>query len=96
MLAIRFIMIAAYGVMTAPNRFLKLLSSSVAPRARPVRIPDLGAVADLDRYPLDDVSVAPEAMAMASPLRAVPWSAGVIDSGHPARWRLSGDWDRGS
>ena len=96
MLALRFIMITAYGVTTTANRFLKRPSSPVAPRARPVRIPDLGAVADLDRYPMEDVSVSPEAVAMASPLKAVRWGAGTIDSGHPTRWSLSGDWDRAS
>lgn len=76
------------------HRFLKFIKNSATPRVRPTGIPDLSAIAHLDRNTLEDIGVSPAAVSMSSPLKVVRWNSVVIASGLSARWSLSGDWDR--
>ena len=76
------------------RRFVKLFKSIHVSSTTPGRKPRLSALAHLDRNALGDIGVSPAEVAMSSPLKAARWDAGVIASGHSARWSLSSDWER--
>ncbi len=76
------------------RQLFKLFENIHVSSTTPVRKPHLSALAHLDRYALEDIGVSPAEVAMSSPLTAARWDAGVIASGHSARWSLSSDWDR--
>ena len=75
------------------KQLVKFLTNTSSSHTTLVHEPNFSALIDLDRHTLEDIGVSPEAVAMSSPLKAARCSAGVIASGHSARWSLSSDWD---